>query len=55
MWGITEVVQEQLDKLRARLGITGGFGMLPGDKGYIDDRIPAQQPAEKEITDDVDS
>lgn len=30
-----EMVENYLDKLRAKLGITGGYGMLPGDKGYV--------------------
>lgn len=30
-----EMVENYLDKLRAKLGITGGYGMLPGDEGYV--------------------
>ncbi len=43
-----DLVQDHLDKLRAKLGITGGYGMEPGDKGYMPPGNIAQQ-AEKEI------
>ncbi len=29
-----EEFQDKLDEMRARLGITRGYGMVPGDKGY---------------------
>jgi hypothetical protein len=34
-------VQEKLDVLREKLGITSGWGMKPGDKGYRPDGLPA--------------
>jgi hypothetical protein len=34
-------MQEKLDVLREKLGITSGWGMKPGDKGYRPDGLPA--------------
>jgi len=34
-------VQGQLDAYRASLGITSGWGMMPGDKGYQLPGVPA--------------
>ena len=36
-----ESMQEKLDVLREKLGITSGWGMKPGDKGYRPDGLPA--------------
>ena len=35
-----EDMQNKLDDLRAALGITSGWGMAPGDKGYSIDGVP---------------
>jgi hypothetical protein len=42
-------VQSQLDKLRAKLGITSGYGMTPGDEGYVDDRFSTPPAEETEM------
>jgi hypothetical protein len=34
-------MQQKLDVLREKLGITSGWGMKPGDKGYRPDGLPA--------------
>jgi hypothetical protein len=34
-------MQEKLDVLREKLGITSGWGMKPGDKGYQPGGLPA--------------
>lgn len=47
-------VQDHLDKLREKLGITGGYGMEPGDKGYIPHGNVTQQE-EKDITDEANA
>lgn len=44
-----DAVQDQLDKLRAKLGITGGWGMVPGDKGYVPEGNVSQPAVEKEV------
>ena len=36
-----EAMQEKLDVLREKLGITSGWGMKPGDKGYQPGGLPA--------------
>ena len=36
-----EAMQEKLDMLREKLGITSGWGMKPGDKGYQPGGLPA--------------
>ena len=36
-----EAMQEKLDILREKLGITSGWGMKPGDKGYQPGGLPA--------------
>jgi hypothetical protein len=36
-----EAMQEKLDVLREKLGITSGWGMKPGDKGYQPSGLPA--------------
>jgi hypothetical protein len=36
-----EAMQGKLDVLREKLGITSGWGMKPGDKGYQPDGLPA--------------
>ena len=41
-------VQGQLDAYRAALGITSGWGMLPGDKGYQLPGVPALDGTEGE-------
>ena len=35
-----EDMQNQLDEFRAQLGITSGWGMAPGDKGFSVDGVP---------------
>jgi hypothetical protein len=34
-------MQQKLDVLREKLGITSGWGMKPGDKGYQPSGLPA--------------
>ena len=36
-----EAMQEKLDVLREKLGITSGWGMKPGDKGYQPGGLPS--------------
>jgi hypothetical protein len=36
-----KALEANLDLLRERLGITSGWGMKPGDKGYQPDGLPA--------------
>jgi len=38
-------VQEKLDQFREKLGITSGWGMQPGDKGYQPAGLPALNPS----------
>ena len=40
-----EAMQGKLDVLREKLGITSGWGMKPGDKGYQPVGIPAVNAA----------
>lgn len=47
-----EMVQDELDKLRAQLGITGGWGMAPGDKGYVPHGNVTEHPVEKEVNEE---
>jgi hypothetical protein len=47
-----EMVQDELDKLRAQLGITGGWGMAPGDKGYVPHGNVTAPPVEKEVNEE---
>ncbi len=47
-------IQNNLDKLRERLGITNGYGMLPGDKGYIAAGGVTQQP-EKQVEEEIEA
>lgn len=42
--------QEKLDTMRAKLGITSGYGMEPCDNGYMAPANVTQPPAEKEVT-----
>jgi hypothetical protein len=37
--------EEKLDVLREKLGITSGWGMQPGDKGYQPAGLPALNSA----------
>ncbi len=46
-------IQNNLDKLREKLGITSGYGMLPGDKGYIAAGGVTQQP-EKQVEEEIE-
>ena len=39
-----EDMQDKLDQLRQQLGITNGWGMEPGDKGFALDGVPAVDP-----------
>jgi hypothetical protein len=36
-----QAMQEKLDVLRQQLGITSGWGMMPGDKGYQPIGLPS--------------
>jgi hypothetical protein len=36
-----QAMQDKLDMLREKLGITSGWGMKPGDKGYQPGGLPA--------------
>jgi hypothetical protein len=47
-----EMVQDELDKLRAQLGITGGWGMAPGDKGYVPHGNVTAPPVEKDVNEE---
>jgi hypothetical protein len=42
-----EAMQGKLDMLREKLGITSGWGMKPGDKGYQPNGLPAINNAAK--------
>lgn len=47
-----EEAKEFLDKLRAKLGITHGYGMEPGDVGYVPPGNVTAPPVEKEVKDE---
>jgi hypothetical protein len=38
-------IQDKLDQFREKLGITSGWGMQPGDKGYQPAGLPALNPS----------
>ena len=48
------MLQDRLDKLREKLGITSGYGMVPGDKGY-DAGVNVSQQQEKEISEEIEA
>ena len=47
--------QDKLDAMRAKLGITSGYGMEPSDKGYMAPARVTQPPtnSEKDITEEA--
>jgi len=47
-----EEAKEFLDKLRAKLGITHGYGMEPGDVGYVPPGNVTKPPVEKDVTEE---
>lgn len=47
-------VQMQLDKLREKLGITSGYGMVPGDKGY-EPAVRVPESKEKEVSEESEA
>ncbi len=49
-----DMLQDRLDKLREKLGITSGYGMVPGDKGY-DSGVNVSQQEEKDVTEEIEA
>lgn len=47
--------KEFLDKLRAKLGITSGYGMEPGDVGYEGPGNVTKPPEEKDVTEESEA